>query len=330
VKPGDILWINDYHFLLLPGMLRRALAHKIGFFLHIPFPEPSIFDRLPFRDDLLEGILGADQIGVYTDKYKNRLLDCIGTNLTGRNTGHGLAGTKRRPVSVGVFPLGIDTSRIRALLANAEVRTLISALRARFAGKRIILSVDRLDYTKSIPQKLCAYEMLLEAYPKFREQVQLALIVAPSRMSIATYTQLNKEISSLVQGINTRYATSSWEPIHFVNRVVPYEEILAYCKVADMAVITPREDAMNFVAKEYMYVGGGPLVLSKNAGAAIELTGAFLVDPMNEEEIAKAMQESLLADKTEIVRRNAPMVSHLLIHTAIKGAKDFLRPLRAG
>ncbi len=331
VRPGDILWVNDYHLLLLPSMLRRALAnHRIGFFLHIPFPEPSIFDRLPFRDEILDGISGSDQIGVNTAKYRNRLLVCMEAHSPGRNAVHGLAGTKRLTESVSVFPLGIDVPRIRALLANAEVQILASALRTRFAEKKVILSADRLDYTKGIPQKLRAYEILLETYPVFREKVQLVLIVAPSRMTIFAYAQLGKEISSLVESINAKYAAASWKPIHFVNRVVSYGEMLAYLKVADIAVITPLEDAMNLVAKEYLYVKGGEagaLVLSRNAGAAIELKGAYQVDPMNEKEIAKAMREALLADSTEIVRRNLPMVSRIRRYTAVEWAHDFLRSL---
>lgn len=157
-------------------------------------PDPSIFDHLLFRDDLLEGILGSDQVGVYTDKYKSRLLDCIDAYVMRRNATPALPGNTRRATRIGVFPLGVDALRIRQLLGNAEARALVSALRTIFAGRKIILSADRLDYTKGIPQKLHAYDKLLGRYPEFRERVQLALIVGPSRMRIADYAQLNEEI----------------------------------------------------------------------------------------------------------------------------------------
>jgi trehalose 6-phosphate synthase/phosphatase len=333
VKDDDVLWINDYHLLLLPQMLRSALPeHKIGFFLHIPFPEPSVLDRLPFRDDLLKGLSGSNQVGVYINKYKQRLTASLDAHSRRRNTDPHVVESKRGPPRIGIFPLGIDPPTITALLDNPGVQRLATDLRARFTGRKVLLSADRLDYTKGILQKLRAYEILLQTYPEFRQQIQLILIVAPCRMGIEAYSQLNHDISSLVHDINSRHRTVSWEPIHFLNRAVPYEEVLAYYKVADVAVITSLEDAMNVMAKEFLYAKGdegGALVLSRKAGAAIELTDAYLVDPLKENEVVEAMREALLAHPFEIARRNAPMRSAICRKTAVKGAKDFLDSMDA-
>lgn len=333
VKDDDVLWINDYHLLLLPQMLRSALPeHRIGFFLHIPFPEPSALDRLPFRDDLLEGLSGSNQVGVYINKYKLRLIASLDAHSKSRNADPHVVERKRGPTRVGAFPLGIDPPTITALLRSPEVQRLVTDLRAKFAGRKVLLSADRLDYTKGILQKLRAYEILLKTYSEFRQQVQLILIVAPCRMGIEAYSQLNHDIASIVHDMNSRHRAMFWEPIHFINRVMPYEELLAYYKVADVAVITPLEDAMNVMAKEFLYAKGdegGALVLSQKAGAAIELTDAYLVDPVKENEVVEAIREALLASPFEIARRNAPMRSAICRKTAVKGAIDFLNSMDA-
>lgn len=201
----------------------------------------------------------------------------MSTYLIHRPSARAITGKRQCAPRVHVFPSGVDVSKIDIILRSKGTKILLDTLRSQFAGKKLLISADRLDYTKGIPKKLHAYDILLQAYAELRGCVQLLLIVAPCRMSIAAYSQLYLEIVSIVQRINAIYALSSWEPIHFVNRVLPYEEMIAYLKVADIAVITPLEDAMNIVAKEFLYAKGdeaGALVLSRNAGAA-----AYLVNP---------------------------------------------------
>jgi trehalose 6-phosphate synthase/phosphatase len=237
---------------------------------------------------------------------------------------------ERRTPRVGVFQIGVDPVKIRELLKREPIQHLAQMLLSKFMGRKVILSADRLDYTKGILQKIEAYEVFLARHPEFKERVQLILIVGPCRMDLQVYNQLNQEISLLVQVINGKHGTSSWDPIYFINRTMPYEELLAYYRVADIALVTPLEDGMNLIAKEYLYVKGGEggaLILSKNAGAAVELQDAYQVDPTKIEEIASALRESLLASESDIISRNTKMLEHLVQQTVVKWMHDFVATL---
>jgi trehalose 6-phosphate synthase/phosphatase len=331
LEPHDVVWVNDYHLLLLPGMLRREVGrHKIGFFLHVPFPESHIFERTPVGDDLLEGILGSDQVGVYTQTSKRCLAACVANYRKRRGGTRSFEREQTPEARVGVFQIGVDPARIEELLDREHVRHLIQTLRNKFDGKKVILSADRLDYTKGIPQKLRAYEMFLESHAEFKGRVQLVLIVGPSRMGLKLYDQLNQEVSLLARSINEKFGTAFWEPVYFINRVLPYEELLAFYGVADVALVTPLVDGMNLMAKEYLYVRGGEggaLILSKKAGAADELPQAYQVDPNNSEEIVSALKECLTVSSSQLTCRNAPMLEHLGEQTVVKWARDFVTRL---
>jgi len=329
VQPGDIIWINDYHLLLVPDLIRRRVPyHKIGLFLHTPFPDHESFKKMRLHEKLLEGMLGADQIGLYTDAYKARLADSIEHYRLDRNFGPCLSRDNARENQVQAFPIGVDTEYINRLLEKDHVKKLTESLRSRFEGRKVILSADRLDYTKGILPKIKAYELLLEQNSWVEEaRIQLVLITAPSRMGLAAYRRLFREIASLVSSVNDRHGDNQWQPIYHIDNNVKFEEMLAFFKISDVAVVTPFQDGMNLISKEYLYVSGregGTLILSKNAGSAAELTDAYLVDPYNVPEIAEAITKSLTIDRRDQIAKNEVMMERLEIQTASKWSRDFL------
>jgi trehalose 6-phosphate synthase/phosphatase len=326
-EPGDILWINDYHLLLMPRLLSTGnSAAKIGLFLHIPFPKSSTFFCIPHAKDLLNGMLRANQIGVYTEKYKDRLFECIKTYLAQKRQE---TGEKINTVRVDVFKAGADSVRIEKALTDPVVRSLTNSLKSDYAGKKIILSADRLDHTKGILQKIRAYGRVFTMAPNLIELVEMVLIVAPCRMELLSYSDLNTEISTLVQEVNKKYSTTAWKPIHFINSSLTFEQLIAYYKLADVMVIASLEDAMNIMAKEFLLVKGikGALVLSKFAGSAEELPNAYLIDPTNEATIADGILAALHVNDKELQDRNAPMLCQIQKQTATKWAEEFLESI---
>jgi trehalose 6-phosphate synthase/phosphatase len=333
LRPGDVVWINDYHLLLLPMMLRaRTDGVRIGFVVHTAFPEKEIFERVPFHEELIRGLLGADIIGVYTDRYRSRLEQCIDAGLEKLKTSsETLQALPRRP-QVGVYPIGIDPNLIDGIISGESAKALIDALRREFRGLKIVLSADRLDYTKGILEKLQAFELFLQRCPAFKEKVVLIACVAPSRLELRAYNALNSEIRRRIEQINERHGTRTWRPIRLINRVLPYDELLCYYKIADVSLVTPFEDGMNLMAKEFLYVKGaegGMLVLSERAGAAVELDGAYRVDPREPDQIADGIVAGLTGDIAAIIERNKPMVEHLRSQTVGKWAAEFISRLQS-
>ncbi|MEW6771291.1 MAG: bifunctional alpha,alpha-trehalose-phosphate synthase (UDP-forming)/trehalose-phosphatase [Bacillota bacterium] len=329
-KPGDVIWVHDYHLMLLPRLLREKLPEAaIGFFLHIPFPSFELFRLLPWRREILEGLLGADLIGFHTYDYARHFLSSV-LRLLGHDHKLGEIITGNRVVKVDCFPMGIDYDRFSKASDAAEVQNEIRSLRQQLGNTRVILSIDRLDYTKGIPQRLEAFDLFLRKYPQWHEKVTLILVTAPSRSNLDQYRLLKREVDELVGRINGRYGTVSWTPIRYLSRSLSFYPLAAMYCVSDAALITPLRDGMNLIAKEYIATkkdGKGVLIISEMAGAASELAEALVINPNNKAEIAEALNEALKMPEEEQVARNRMMQNRLKRWNVAEWAERFIEKL---
>lgn len=329
-NPDDVIWIHDYHLMLLPGLLKKYLPEAtIGFFLHIPFPPFGIFRLLPWRKEILNGILGADLIGFHTFEYSNNFLDSV-LCLLGKDHELGRIHNENRIIKVGVFPLGIDFQRYFTAGKDPQVNSEIRRLRNIIGKRKVVLSIDRLDYTKGIPERLDAFNTFLENNPKWHGNVTLALAVTPSRVNVHEYQLLKKEIDELVGRINGKYSTIDWSPILYVHQTLPFHTLAALYIMADVALVTPIRDGMNLIAKEYIAAssnGLGVLILSEMAGAARELGEAIIVNPNNKQEISDALNLALEMSTKEQILRNTTMQKRLRFYDIELWTRQFFDQL---
>ncbi len=332
VRPGDVVWVHDYQLLLLPQMLReRVVDAQIGFFLHIPFPSFEVFRYLPsrWRRELLEGMLGSDLIGFHTYDYTQYFLRSVFRTLGfEHNLGEITMGAEVRRAEV--FPIGIDFDRFMTAARSPEVAELRQQMESGFGGKKLIFSVDRLDYTKGLLHRLRGYECFLETYPEWRGRVVFVLTVVPSRGEVEQYRKMKHELDELVGQINGAYGSVEWIPINYQYRTLDFKEMVALYNLAPIALITPLRDGMNLVAKEYLACkpdASGVLILSEMAGAARELGEAALINPNHRREIAEALHEAVRLEPEEQVRRNRPMQERLQRYDAKRWVDNFLGSL---
>jgi len=304
---SDVIWVQDYQLQLVPGMLREALGeNRIGFFLHIPFPPVEIFGRLPWRESVARGILGADVIGFHT--RQSVLNFARAARRYGGATGPADAlSVNGRTVKLDAYPISIDPQEFEELARSREVVTGAYELR-RQLGKpdAVILGVDRLDYTKGIDLRLRAFETMLEARPDLHGKVVLVQIAVPSREGVEEYQVIKQRIEQLVGRINGAYGRPEWVPVHYQHRSLPRPELVTYYKAADVMLVTPLRDGMNLIAKEYVATrtdGTGALVLSEFAGAAEQLTAAFVVNPYDADGLARVLEQAVELGPGEQRRR---------------------------
>lgn len=334
VGPGDTVWIHDYHFMLLPQMLRtRFPSIPIGFFLHIPFPSFEVFRLLPgaWRREILEGLVGADLVGFHTYEYTQHFLQCV-LRILGYEHNMGQIVTPEWFVKADTFPMGIDFEKFARAVHDPEVQREREAIKSSLQSVRIILSVDRLDYSKGILKRLEGFEGLLEKYPYYHGKVKLIMVVVPSRIGVEHYDLMKKQIEEMVGKINGRFGGIDWTPVVYQYRHVPFPALVAMYSLSDVALVTPLRDGMNLVAKEYIASREdqtGVLILSEMAGAAKELGEAVIINPNNREEIAEAMREALEIPVEEQKKRNAIMQQRLRRYNVVRWAQDFLHELIA-
>lgn len=324
---GDTIWIHDYQLMLLPKLIRERLpGATIGFFLHIPFPSFEIFRLLPWRIQILEGLLGTDLIGFHTYDYAQHFLNSVHRLLGYEDTMGQIIFTDRL-IKADVFPMGIDYEEYSSYARDWRVQREVSKLRERVGNCKIILSIDRMDYTKGIPQRLEAFSLFLEMNPQYRERVILFLVVVPSRIKVEHYAALKKQIDELVGAINGKYGSIGFTPIQYVYRSLPFHSLIALYNMADVALITPLRDGMNLIAKEYIAAktdGKGVLILSETAGAAKELGEAIIINVNNQEEIVQALEEALAMPEEEQIERNRIMQKRLQRYNVMQWANDFI------
>ena len=311
-KKNSLIWINDYQLMQVAPVLRRKLPKTtLAFFLHIPFPPPDIFEKLPWRQAVLEGLLAHDVVGLQTQRDQRNFIACLRSfipNLVIEREGdrrvvlHG----KHRTV-VGSFPISIDYEDFREASDMDDVRRRATELKQHFGDVKIILGIDRLDYTKGIPERLKAFGLFLKQHPEFHRKTCLVQVAIPSRETIPGYMVLKAEIERLVTQVNGEYAEPGWVPINYIHRSLPRTELLALYRTSHAALITPLKDGMNLVAKEYCACrqeNDGVLVLSEFAGAAPELRlGALLVNPYDHVEVADALVRAMNMEPAEQRRR---------------------------
>lgn len=330
-RKGDVIWVHDYHLMLLPGILRERLGNDvpIGFFLHIPFPSFEVFRQLPWREEVLRGLLGADLIGFHTYDYMNYFLESV-RRILGLEHSLGVLNYSDREVKVDVFPMGVDFNGLRARAMSDAVTAKYKDLRSRLGGVRVIFSIDRLDYTKGLPERLKAFRRFLEKYPEYRGKVSYIFVVSPSRERVEEYAKLRREINELVSDINGQFSTLEWTPVIYMRRFIPDEEILALYRLADVALITPLRDGMNLVAKEYVAANidhNGALIISEGAGAASELVEAIIVNPNNYEAVADAIKRALDMSDYERSSRMSMLEARVSSYDVTAWTYDFVSTL---
>jgi len=305
-QPDDIIWVHDYQLMLLPGLLRENLPEsKIGFFLHIPFPAYELFRNLTSRKEILHGLLGADLIGFHTFDYMRHFLNSA-YRIMGVDTKQNEISYDNRVVYTDTFPMGIAFDKYHNAFRTPDVIKYIDEYQKFYGNQKIILSVDRLDYTKGILHRLSAFDMLLDQHPEYKGKVSLLAIVVPSRDTVAQYKELKNRIDEKIGYINGKYSDMNWVPIFYLYRGLPFEPLSALYHLSDIALVTPLRDGMNLVAKEYAAAKNdkpGVLILSEMAGAAIELTDAIIINPNSIEEITDAMHTALIMPEEEQKQR---------------------------
>jgi trehalose 6-phosphate synthase/phosphatase len=333
LREGDRVWVQDYQLMLLPGMLREARPGlAVGFFLHIPFPSFEVFRLLParWRGALLEGVLGADLIGFHTHDYCQYFLRSVYRTL-GHDHHFGQIQIGDRVRKVDTFPIGIDAERFIASAESPAAAKLASEIRADLGeSRKILFSVDRLDYSKGILHRLLGFGEFLDRNPEWREKVVFVLSVVPSREEVPQYRRMKKDLDEMVGRINGRHGNTGWMPIVYQYRSMPFAELTAFYRMADVALITPLRDGMNLVAKEYVACRtslDGVLILSETTGAARDLGEAILVNPNHQGELAEALLEALRMPPAEQRRRMEPMRERLRRYDAAWWANSFLESL---
>ena len=328
-RPGDLIWVHDYQLALVPAMLRdRCPEARIGFFLHIPFPAPDVFAILPQRRRLLEGLFGADVIGLHTHAYVRNLLGAA-RRFLGVKPALERVRYDQRSVQLSVFPMGVDAAGLARRAGRAEIADAAAELRPA-GGPALLLGIDRLDYTKGIPRRLLAFEHLLASNPELRERVRLVQVAVPSRTRVQAYQRFRAQLDRLVGHINGRFRTPTWTPISYMHRSLSDGELLALYRAADVMLVTPVRDGMNLVAKEFAAVrtdDDGVLVLSEFTGASDELAGALRINPYDIPATAGAYQQALEMPRAERARRMALLRARVCSHDSTQWADEFLEAL---
>jgi trehalose 6-phosphate synthase/phosphatase len=327
VQPEDVVWIHDYHLMLLPQLLReKKPAATIGFFLHIPFPSFEIFRLLPvaWRTEILEGLLGADLIGFHTYDYAQHFLHSV-LRVLGHEHHTGRISLPHHLAKVDAFPMGVDFQKFQAA-ALRQSRRVDDIAPGMPKDVKIILSVDRLDYTKGILNRLQGYDLFLERNPRWQKKVVLVLVVVPSRIGVGQYQEIKRQIDERVGQINGKFGGVDWTPVLYQYRFLPFEPLVSLYAGSHVALVTPLRDGMNLVAKEYLASrtdGTGVLVVSEMTGAAKELAEAIIINPHNVGEVAAALETALNLPESEQIRRNEIMQDRLRRYDVIRWAEDF-------
>ncbi|MDA3883670.1 MAG: bifunctional alpha,alpha-trehalose-phosphate synthase (UDP-forming)/trehalose-phosphatase [Bacteroidales bacterium] len=338
-RKGDTVWIQDYQLLLVPQMLKEKRPDlHVGFFLHIPFPSYEVFRILPWRDEIISGLLGADLIGFHTYDYARHFISSV-RRLKGCEVEFNKITHENRRVFVDVFPMGIDfqvfhdkayETQTKPIQERSKEHRDLDKYLLETSDRKLMLSIDRLDYTKGIPNRLKAFKAFLERYPQYLEKVSLILLTVPSRTDVEEYQNLRKEVEVLVGSINGQYGTMQWSPIIFFYRSVPFDHLIELYTSSDVALLTPLRDGMNLVAKEYLATQinhKGVLILSEMAGASKELGEAISVNPNNINDMVEAIYKALTTPEKEQKEANISMRNRLKRYDIFAWANDFMKTL---
>jgi len=337
---GATVWIQDYQLQLVPAMLRELRPDlRIGFFLHIPFPPVELFMQMPWRTEITEGLLGADLVGFHLPGGAQNFM-ILARRLVGANTSRGTVGVRSRfgeidvgfrTVKVGAFPISIDSTALDQQARTRAIRQRAREIRSELGNPRkILLGVDRLDYTKGIDVRLRAFSELLAEHRAKRDDTVLVQLATPSRERVESYIEMREDIERQVGHINGEYGEVGHPIVHYIHRPVPRDELIAFFVAADVMLVTPLRDGMNLVAKEYVACRsdlGGALVLSEFTGAAAELRQAYLTNPHHLEGVKDAIEAALNQTPEEGRRRMRALRRQVLVHDVDRWARSFLDAL---
>ena len=330
-RKDDIFWVQDYQLMLVPQLLRNKYPKAtIGYFHHIPFPSYELIRTLPWRESLLRGVLGADLVGFHTFDYVRHFTSATTRILHYDDHYLGRIRFQNRVVDIDSFPMGIDYDKFEKALDDPETKKEIERYGIETKGEQIILNIDRLDYSKALPQRLKAFDLFLTKYPSYRRKVSMLVILVPSRDSVGRYRLLKEEIDRIVGYINSKYGRINWTPVHYYYRSIKFNRMIAWYKLAPVALITPLRDGMNLVSKEYLACkkdGKGVLILSEMAGSSKELIGALLVNPNNTEDIADKLHQAFQMPEKEQIERVRKMQKTLQRKNIDYWSKHFLERL---
>lgn len=336
---NDTVWVHDYQLLLLPNYLKtRRPDLNVGFFLHIPFPSFEVFRIMPWREEVLTGMLGADLIGFHTYDYARHFISSV-KRILGHDVDFNTISLETRKVSIDVFPMGIDFYKFQDFAFDVQSKPVqerskehqdIDRFLLSVPNRKLILSIDRLDYTKGIPARLKAFRRFLTDYPEYREKASLLMLTVPSRVGVEQYQNLRSEVEELVGGINGEFGTLGWNPVIYFFRSLPFENLIELYSSADVALLTPLRDGMNLVAKEYVATKinlRGVLILSEMAGASKELGEAIFVNPSNIRDVSKAIYKALTMSEEEQSRAIRSMQERIKRYDIHKWASEFVNTL---
>lgn len=332
IKPGDVVWIHDYHLMLMPSMVREKIpSAKIGFFLHIPFPSYEVFRLMPsqWRKEILEGLYGADLIGFHTYDYNTYFLRST-LRILGIQNHMGEVSFRNRLAKVDTFPMGIDFQKYHSAASGKAVLKEKIKLKKNMPSVKLILSIDRQDYSKGILNRLKGYEYFLQNNPGWIQKVIMVMVVIPSRIGVESYQSIKSQIDELVGNINGKFGNLEWMPIIYQYRSLSFPELVALYNSSDIALITPLRDGMNLIAKEYIASrtdNTGVLILSEMAGAVDELEEAIIINPNNIEEIGQSMRIALEMNEKDQRSGIELMQKRLRDYDVFEWAGDFLSTL---
>ncbi|KAF4323942.1 hypothetical protein BBO99_00002374 [Phytophthora kernoviae] len=336
-REGDFVWVHDYHLMMLPSLLRSRHTHcKIGWFLHTPFPTAEMYRMLPVGKEILEGLLGADLLGFHTYDYARHFIAAC-ARVPGAQTSPKGVEHDDHFSAIGVFPIGIDPDHFEHILNSDVTQKRVKELQMKFAGYKVVIGVDRMDYIKGIPHKLLAMERFLSLYPERCKDVILIQIAVPSRTGVQEYQQLAASVNEMVGRINGRFGTLTHSPVHYIHRSVAPSELVALYNLADVCLVTSIRDGMNLVSHEYVMCqsqscephreGPGVLILSEFAGSAQSLSGAIRVNPWNTTDMANALGYALSLPLMEREYRQTNLYRYVKTHTASFWGRSFLTDL---
>lgn len=331
IEPGDMVWIHDYQLMLLPAMIRERMPDVgIGYFHHIPFPSYELFRCLPERADILRGLLGADLVAFHVHDYMRHFISAL-YRVLNLDCKMDEVHLDNRVAAVEAYPMGINYGMFHDRANTPEVLSLTGDLRQLAGENKMILSVDRLDYSKGILLRLKSFTDFLEHNPEYRGKVTLVMIIVPSRDNVGMYAELKVKIDEMCGALNGAYAAVGWTPVHYFYRSFSIDELTAMYNIADIALITPLRDGMNLVAKEYLAAKRdrpGVLILSEMAGAAVELPQAIIVNPTDTKQIEAAIVEALNMPEEEQLAALGEMQKTIARQSVGRWAKDFLSDLQ--
>ncbi len=334
IEPDDLIWVHDYHLIPLGQQLRqRGLRNRIGFFLHIPWPPQRLLVSLPFHERLVKSMLAYDLIGFHTEEWLESFHHYITRELGGHVAADGTVTVGSRTVKTAAFPIGIDFAEFEHMLGSDETKAAFGTLKRSAEDKKMIIGVDRLDYSKGLEERFQGYRRFLEENDDWRGRVSFLQIAPPSREEVHTYEAIRERLDELSGRINGEFAEVDWVPIRYVNQGYPREALAGFYRASDVALITPLRDGMNLVAKEYIAsqdpADPGVLILSRFAGAAHQLDQALLVNPYSKDELSDAIREALDMPKAERIRRWEAMVDNVRREDVLAWRHAFVEALQA-